>query len=169
MLCFVQNSVGQGNGQGTTADAADRRGMHHVVITLHRDEVCVPLAKSAAKPEEAWFVGDRSIDAGNNQELNDRANHDCRRIAHVYLKRNRAAPAQGPGSRVSTPTWTGVLFMPAPIPLAMIVCDGCYKDPFTNKHTLIGTFSALAGSSFPISHPHVVVYLALTNGHGRPD
>ena len=75
--------------------AAPNRRYRNVVITLRRDEVCALLAKSAAKPEKARFFGDRSIDAGNNQELNDRANHDCRRIAHVYLKRNRAAPAQG--------------------------------------------------------------------------
>lgn len=57
--------------------------------------------------------------------------------------------------------------MPAPVPLAMVVCDGFYKDSFTSKHTLIGTFSAISGPRFPLRHPHLTVYLALTNGHGK--
>jgi len=57
--------------------------------------------------------------------------------------------------------------MPAPVPLAMVVCDSFYKDPFTKKHTLIGTFSVLSGPSFPLFHPHLTVYVALTDGHGK--
>src|SRR5205814_2952281 len=43
------------------------------------------------------------------------------------------------------------------IELAMVFCDGAFKDPFTNKHTLIGTFAAIAGSQFPVVHPQVIV------------
>lgn len=57
--------------------------------------------------------------------------------------------------------------MPAPVCLAMVVCDSFYKDPFTGKHTLIGTFSGLMGTEFPLTHPHITINVALTDGHGR--
>src|SRR6476620_11430153 len=55
----------------------------------------------------------------------------------------------------------------APYPLAMVVCDGFWRDPYTGKHTLIGTFSAIGGTSFPVVHPIVTVYVALTDGRGK--
>jgi hypothetical protein len=39
----------------------------------------------------------------------------------------------------------------------------------TSKYTLIGTFSHLGGLQFPVVHPHITVYVALTDGHGRVD
>ncbi len=56
---------------------------------------------------------------------------------------------------------------PAPYPLAMVVCDGFWRDPSTGKHTLIGTFSTLVGRSFPLVHPGMAVYVSLTEGRGR--
>src|SRR5262245_19711844 len=55
----------------------------------------------------------------------------------------------------------------APYPLAMVVCDGFWRDPYTGKHTLIGTFSAIGGPNFPVVHPIVTVYVALTDGRGK--
>jgi hypothetical protein len=55
----------------------------------------------------------------------------------------------------------------APFPLALVVCDGCWQDPYTGKFTLIGTFSTIAGESFPLSHPILTVYAALTDGRGN--
>lgn len=49
----------------------------------------------------------------------------------------------------------------------MVVCDGFWRDPYTGKHTLIGTFSALGGGPFPLMHPVLTVYVSLTNGHGQ--
>ena len=57
--------------------------------------------------------------------------------------------------------------MPAPVCVAMVVCDSHYKDPFTNKHTLLGIFATLHGTSFPLVHPQLTVYVALSDGHGR--
>jgi hypothetical protein len=57
--------------------------------------------------------------------------------------------------------------MPVPVCLAMVVCDDFEKEPGTNKYTLIGTFAALGGPQFPLTHPHITVYVALTDGHGR--
>ncbi len=57
--------------------------------------------------------------------------------------------------------------MSVPICLAMVACDSAYKDPFTLKHTLIGTFSTMTGPSFPLAHPHITTFVALTDGHGE--
>ncbi|MEX2288312.1 MAG: hypothetical protein WD648_14550 [Planctomycetaceae bacterium] len=54
-----------------------------------------------------------------------------------------------------------------PFPLAMVVCDFIYRDPFTGKYTLTGLFSTIAGMEFPLVHPHLHVYTALTGGRGR--
>jgi hypothetical protein len=56
--------------------------------------------------------------------------------------------------------------MPAPICLAMVVCDDYRKDSVTNKYTLIGTFSALSAPGYPMAHPQITIYTALTDGHG---
>jgi len=57
--------------------------------------------------------------------------------------------------------------VPAPYPLAMVVCDTVWRDPYTGKFTIIGTFSAIGGESFPLIHPIFSVYIALTDGHGK--
>lgn len=54
-----------------------------------------------------------------------------------------------------------------PYPLAMVVCDGFWRDPYTGKHTLIGTFSAIGGSTFPLVHTVLSVYISLTDGRGK--
>ncbi len=54
-----------------------------------------------------------------------------------------------------------------PYPLAMVVCDFIWRDPFTAKKTLIGTFSVIGGTSFPLTHPSMDVYVSLTDGTGK--
>jgi hypothetical protein len=54
-----------------------------------------------------------------------------------------------------------------PFPLAMVICDFVYQDPYTSKFTLIGTFSTISGLSFPLFHPGMYVYAALSGGRGR--
>ncbi|MDB4786638.1 hypothetical protein OAL44_03355 [Planctomycetaceae bacterium] len=54
-----------------------------------------------------------------------------------------------------------------PFPLAMVICDFIYRDPYTGKYTLTGTFSAITGKDFPLHHPHLYVYAALTGGRGK--
>lgn len=54
-----------------------------------------------------------------------------------------------------------------PFPLAMVVCDFIYRDPYTGKFTLTGTFSQITGRTFPLKHPHLFVYSALTGGRGE--
>lgn len=54
-----------------------------------------------------------------------------------------------------------------PFPLAMVICDFIYRDPYTGKFTLTGTFSTITGHSFPLQHPQLFVYAALTGGRGK--
>lgn len=57
---------------------------------------------------------------------------------------------------------------PAPVVLAMIVCDMIYQDPATRKCTILGTFSTLNARSFPVVHRQMAVHVALSGGHGKP-
>lgn len=54
-----------------------------------------------------------------------------------------------------------------PYPLAMVVCDGLWRDPYTGKTTIIGTFSTIGGAKFPLRHPVLSLYISLTDGRGR--
>lgn len=56
--------------------------------------------------------------------------------------------------------------VPAPYPLAMVVCDAIHADPGTGKMTILGTFSAIFAPSFPAVHPQISVYLSVTDGRG---
>lgn len=54
-----------------------------------------------------------------------------------------------------------------PILLALVVCDSVIREAGTNKLSLIGIFNGIFSPSFPVSHPSLSVYIALTGGHGR--
>lgn len=56
---------------------------------------------------------------------------------------------------------------PAPMALAMVVCDAIYQDPATKKCTLLGTFSTITARRFPVAHPQLAVHVALTDGRGN--
>lgn len=56
---------------------------------------------------------------------------------------------------------------PAPMVLAMVVCDAIYQEPFTKKCTLLGTFSTITARRFPVVHPQLAVHVALTDGRGN--
>jgi hypothetical protein len=55
---------------------------------------------------------------------------------------------------------------PGPVALALVVCDAIWRDPWTGKRTIIGCFSAIFAQTFPVIHPVMAVYVALTDGHG---
>ncbi|HEX3999698.1 MAG TPA: hypothetical protein VHX65_14185 [Pirellulales bacterium] len=57
--------------------------------------------------------------------------------------------------------------LPPPYPLAMVICDAIWRDPATGKRFLLGSFSVLHATQFPILHASMAVHVALTNGHGR--
>jgi hypothetical protein len=56
---------------------------------------------------------------------------------------------------------------PAPVVLAMVLCDAIHQDPATHKCTLLGTFSTINVIKFPAIHRHLGVHVALTDGYGK--
>jgi hypothetical protein len=56
---------------------------------------------------------------------------------------------------------------PAPVVLAMVICDAIHQDPATKKCTLLGTFSTITARSFPVVHPALAIHVALTDGRGK--
>lgn len=55
---------------------------------------------------------------------------------------------------------------PAPMVLAMMICDAIYQDPATHKCTILGTFSTINARRFPVVHRQLAVHVAMTGGHG---
>ena len=51
--------------------------------------------------------------------------------------------------------------------LAMILADAVLRDVATGKFEIRGTFSGISASDFPWTRPIIVVYAAITNGHGK--
>jgi hypothetical protein len=56
---------------------------------------------------------------------------------------------------------------PAPVVLAMVLCDAIHQDPATRKCTLLGTFSTINVRKFPATHRQLAVHVALTDGRGK--
>ena len=56
---------------------------------------------------------------------------------------------------------------PAPVVLAMMICDAIHQDPATKKCTLLGTFSTISAREFPVVHRQLAVHVALTDGRGK--
>lgn len=57
--------------------------------------------------------------------------------------------------------------VPAPYPLAMLICDAVHIDPGTGKQSILGTFSIIGARRFPVTHPRLSIYIALTDGRGK--
>jgi len=58
------------------------------------------------------------------------------------------------------------LHKPDPSVLSINICDSIIRDERTKKVSLIGLFNSIFASTFPVRHPVMHVYIALTNGHG---
>jgi hypothetical protein len=58
---------------------------------------------------------------------------------------------------------------PVPDVLAMLVCDQIITDRLTGKQSLIGMFSKVHAVGFPVAHPQLCVFVALTDGHGKTE
>lgn len=50
--------------------------------------------------------------------------------------------------------------------LAMVLADGVHRDPATGKCYILGTYSTIFTNGFPCTHSGIVLYAALSNGHG---
>jgi len=49
----------------------------------------------------------------------------------------------------------------------MILADHVHRDPASGKFFILGTYNSLLAPSFPRVCQNLVVYCALTDGHGR--
>lgn len=49
----------------------------------------------------------------------------------------------------------------------MLVCDAFYKDPATGKGTILGTFSSIGGTEFPLQVAGFTLFMSLTDAHGK--
>lgn len=56
----------------------------------------------------------------------------------------------------------------APYSLAMVICDSVHRDSSTGKSTILGTCSSITSAAYPAVHPGLSVYMALTDGRGKP-
>jgi hypothetical protein len=56
---------------------------------------------------------------------------------------------------------------PAPLGLAIVICDQIIEDKLTSKKSLIGIFNQIGTQKFPCQHPQVSVFIALTEGLGQ--
>ena len=50
--------------------------------------------------------------------------------------------------------------------LAMVLADSVLHDLASGKFVIQGTYSVIMASAFPVIHPALAVYFAITNGHG---
>ncbi len=58
-------------------------------------------------------------------------------------------------------------FTPVPDIIALIVCDQIITDRLSGKQSLIGLFSTIHSVRFPVVHPQLSIYVALTDGRGK--
>ena len=56
---------------------------------------------------------------------------------------------------------------PNPEILSLLVCDHIITDRLTGKQSVIGIFSVIHATQFPVHHPQLSVYASLTGGHGK--
>jgi hypothetical protein len=47
--------------------------------------------------------------------------------------------------------------------LTCLTCDAVHIDPATGKHTILGVFSNIRARQFPVTHPHMVWFLTLSD------
>ena len=58
---------------------------------------------------------------------------------------------------------------PKPSLTALLVCDMVIEDKTTNKKTLVGLFTDIWSTSFPVTHHKMGVYFCLTDAEGAYD
>ena len=56
---------------------------------------------------------------------------------------------------------------PPPLALSMILADHVHRDLASGKFFILGTYNSVLSSSFPRVCQPLVVYAALTDGHGQ--
>jgi hypothetical protein len=54
-----------------------------------------------------------------------------------------------------------------PFALSMIICDAVHIDQSTGKAFLLGCFGSIGAEAFPAQHPHMTVFVEVTDCRGR--
>lgn len=54
-----------------------------------------------------------------------------------------------------------------PIAESLVICDQVIVEGQTNKKSLIGIFNSIASNTFPVQHPKLFVYAAMSSGRGE--
>lgn len=70
-------------------------------------------------------------------------------------------PRSAPGSNSALVDPTNLRSKPQL--LAWLLCDAVHIDPSSGKHTILGVFSNIVAKRFPVTHPHMVWFLTLTD------
>ncbi|MGA2030510.1 MAG: hypothetical protein ABSG87_10620, partial [Verrucomicrobiota bacterium] len=53
-----------------------------------------------------------------------------------------------------------------PIGVAIIICERVITEAGTGNKTIVSTFNNITAQNFPCMHPHMAVYVAMTNSVG---
>ena len=56
---------------------------------------------------------------------------------------------------------------PAPVGVAIVICDLIIEDKLTSKKSLIGIFNQIGTQDFPYRHPQICVFVSVTEGRGQ--
>lgn len=84
----------------------------------------------------------------------------------AYCIRSRTGRSALTGWRRGVGEFKCVMVTQEPFCLAMVICDAVHRDPSTNKHTILGTFSAFNAAQYPAT-VQFSVFFALTDGAGE--
>src|SRR5579862_2902196 len=68
---------------------------------------------------------------------------------------------------MATNSKSTVPMSPLPMAVTLLLCDGAHRDLATGKWTLLGLFNSMQARTYPMTHPQMVAYLALTDANGR--
>lgn len=53
--------------------------------------------------------------------------------------------------------------------LSLQVCDRVIRDQNTNQTSIIGILDTVAAHTFPLTIPHLSIFMEITSGHGRTE
>jgi|GEM_PF-153838 len=82
-------------------------------------------------------------------------------VSGAYGRCKMICPRPKPGSNSAQVDPTHVNSKPQL--LAWLLCDAVHIDPSSGKHTLLGVFSNIVAKRFPVTHPHMVWFMVLTD------
>lgn len=58
-------------------------------------------------------------------------------------------------------------YLPPPLLLALVVCDSIWTERTSGTPTLLGLFSEIESTIFPVLHPRLAIHVCMTDAHGN--